>query len=485
MKKQSISRRDFIKSCAAGASVLVGSGLISKEVFAASEKRPNIVLIVSDDHGLEALGCYGNKVIKTPNLDQLAAEGVRFTNAFCTTASCSASRSVILTGMYNHANGQYGHQHSYHHFISFPTVKSLPVQLTEAGYKTGRIGKYHVAPDEVYKFDVALKGNSRSPVEMANNCRDFVSGDDSKPFFLYFCMSDPHRGGGKAEELPTEPDRFGNRAKGEYPGVKEVKYSPEDVIVPPFLPDSPECRAELAQYYQSVSRVDQGVGRLLGVLKEAGKYDNTVVIYISDNGVAFPGAKTTLYEPGMKLPCIVRNPLQRKKGINCNALINYADLAPTIMDFAEALDKKSEFQGRSFKSVLERENPWGWDVTFASHTFHEITMYYPMRVVRERRYKLIWNIAHGLDYPFASDLWEASTWQATIERGEKYYGKRTVEAYIHRPKFELYDLENDPDEVENLADNPRNKGTLSRLQSKLKAFQKRTNDPWIVKWEYE
>ncbi len=485
MENKSISRRDFMKSCAAGATVLAGSSLISKEVFAAKEERPNIVLIVSDDHGLEALGCYGNKVIKTPNLDQLAAEGVRFTNAFCTTASCSASRSVILTGLYNHANGQYGHQHSYHHFISFPNVKSLPVRLTAAGYRTGRIGKYHVAPDEVYKFDVVLRGNSRSPVEMANNCRDFVSGDDGKPFFLYFCMSDPHRGGGKDEELPTKPDRFGNRPEGGYPGVKEVMYSPEDVIVPPFLPDSPECRDELAQYYQSVSRVDQGVGRLLGVLKEAGKYYNTVVIYISDNGVAFPGAKTNLYEPGMKLPCIVRNPSQKRKGITCNALINYADLAPTIMDFAEALPKKNEFQGRSFKSVLERENPWGWDETFASHTFHEITMYYPMRVVRERRYKLIWNIAHGLDYPFASDLWEASTWQATMERGEKHYGKRTVEAYLHRPKFELYDLENDPDEIENLADNPKYKSVLTRLQKKLKAFQKRTNDPWILKWEYE
>jgi len=485
MENKSISRRDFVKSCAAGASILVGSRLISNEVLAAEKKRPNIVLIVSDDHGLEALGCYGNKVIQTPNLDQLAAEGVRFTNAFCTTASCSASRSVILTGMYNHANGQYGHQHSYHHFISFPNIKSLPVLLTEAGYRTGRIGKYHVAPEEVYQFDIALRGNSRSPVEMANNCREFISSDDRKPFFLYFCMSDPHRGGGTAQELPTKPDRFGNRAKGEYPGVKEVKYNPEDVIVPPFLPDSPECRDELAQYYQSVSRVDQGVGRLLGVLKESGKYDNTVVIYISDNGVAFPGAKTNLYEPGMRLPCIVRNPVQRKKGITCNALINYTDLAPTIMDFADALPKKNDFHGRSFKSVLEREKPWGWDVTYASHTFHEITMYYPMRVVRERRYKLIWNIAHGLDYPFASDLWAASTWQATIEQGEKYYGKRTVDAYIHRPKFELYDLKNDPYEVDNLAGNPRHKGTLTRLQTKLKAFQKRTNDPWIVKWEYE
>jgi N-sulfoglucosamine sulfohydrolase len=484
MENKSISRRDFMKNCAVGASMLAGSGLISDEAFTAGTKRRNIVLIVSDDHGLDALGCYGNKVIKTPNLDQLASEGVRFTNAFCTTASCSASRSVILTGMYNHANGQYGHQHSYHHFISFPNIKSLPVLMGEAGYRTGRIGKYHVAPEEVYQFDVELRGNSRSPVEMANNCREFISSDDRKPFFLYFCTSDPHRGGGKAEELPTKPDRFGNRAKP-YPGVKEVEYNPEDVIVPPFLPDSSECRDELAQYYQSVSRVDQGVGRLLDVLKEAGKYDNTVVIYISDNGVAFPGAKTTLYEPGMRLPCIVRNPAQRKKGIACNALINFADLAPTIMDFADALPKKNDFHGRSFKSVLEHEKPWGWDVTYASHTFHEITMYYPMRVVRERRFKLIWNIAHGLDYPFASDLWESSTWQATLERGEKYYGKRTVEAYLHRPKFELYDLENDPDEIHNLADDPNHKGTLSRLQTKLKAFQKRTNDPWIVKWKYE
>jgi len=473
-----------MKSCAAGASALVGSTIISNNAHARGRNRPNIVLIVSDDHGLESLGCYGNPAIKTPNLDSLAAEGVRFTNAFCTTASCSASRSVILTGMYNHANGQYGHQHSYHHFISFPDVKSLPVMLTEAGYRTGRIGKYHVAPDEVYRFDVALPANERSPVQMANNCRDFVAAA-GKPFFLYFCTADPHRSGDVAQDLPGTPNRFGNRAEGSYPGVDEVKYDPKDVIVPPFLPDIPECRAELAQYYQAISRVDQGVGRLLSVLKETGKYDNTVVIYISDNGVAFPGAKTTLYEPGMNLPCIVRDPHQKNKAIACDALVNFADLTPTILDFAGALSGNDTVQGRSFRSVLEQEHPKGWDETYASHTFHEITMYYPMRVVRQRKYKLIWNIAHGLDYPFASDLWAASTWQATIQNGRKYYGKRTVEAYLHRPKFELYDLEQDPHEVNNLAGNPEYEKVLGELKAKLKAFQKRTKDPWILKWDYE
>jgi len=482
MKGKSISRREFMKGCA---SALAGTALISQRTSARENNRPNVVLIVSDDHGRETLGCYGNPVIKTPNLDALAAEGVRFTNAFCTSASCSASRSVILSGMYNHANGQYGHQHSYHHFISFENIKTLPVLLTEAGYRTGRIGKYHVAPESVYKFDAALPGNSRSPVQMAQNCRDFVRARDGKPFFLYFCMSDPHRGGGVADELPGKPDRFGNKASGGYPGVKEVKYDPKDVIVPPFLPDTPECRAELAQYCQAVSRVDQGVGKLLDVLKESGKYDNTIVIYISDNGVAFPGAKTTLYEPGMNLPCIVRGPGQKKKGIACDALINFADLAPTILDFAGAASDKNSFQGRSFKSVLDQEHPEGWDATYASHTFHEITMYYPMRVVRQRRYKLIWNIAHGLDYPFASDLWAASTWQATINSGSKYYGKRTVEAYLHRPKFELYDLQNDPHEVKNLADDPKHEKVLTELKAELKAFQKRTKDPWLLKWEYE
>jgi N-sulfoglucosamine sulfohydrolase len=378
--------------------------------------------------------------------------------------------------MYNHANGQYGHQHSYHHFISFPNVKSLSVRLTEAGYRTGRIGKYHVAPEEVYKFDTALPGNSRSPVQMAENCRDFIGADD-KPFFLYFCTSDPHRGGGTANEIGTKPDRFGNKAKGSYPGIKEVKYDAKDVIVPPFLPDSPECRDELSQYYQSVSRVDQGVGELMSVLKQAGKYDNTIVVYISDNGVAFPGAKTTLYEPGMRLPFIARDPRQKKKGITCDALINYADIAPTILDFAGVSDT-GQMQGRSFKSVLGQEHPEGWDETYASHTFHEITMYYPMRVVRGRRYKLIWNIAHGLDYPFASDLWAASTWQATIKQSEKYYGKRTVDAYLHRPAF-------DPHEVRNLADSLEYARTLEEYKAKLKAFQKRTKDPWIVKWQYE
>jgi N-sulfoglucosamine sulfohydrolase len=447
-----------------------------------AKKRLNVVLFVADDLGQDA-GCYGNPVLRTPNLDRLAAEGTRFPFAFATTASCSASRSVILTGLYNHANAQFGHEHSYHHFRTYENLKSLPVMLSEAGYRTARIGKLHVGPEAVYRFDAALPGNARSPAQMAENSRAFIAAKDDRPFFLYFCTADPHRSG-KSGAGPHKPDLFGN--EGKYPGIDEATYDPKDVVVPPFLPDTPTCRAELAEYYRSVSRVDQGLGRLVQTLKDAGKWEDTLLIFMSDHGIAFPGGKTTVYEPGLRSPLVVRHPRAAKRGVVSNALLNWPSLTPTILDVAGALPKDAPFHGRSFLPILEEEDPAGWDEVYASHTFHEITMYYPMRVVRTRRHKLIWNLAHGLPYPFASDLWEAPTWQDVYAKGpDALYGKRTVKAYLHRPRFELYDLESDPHEVKNLADDPAHAALLKELQEKLKAFQKRTKDPWILKWDYE
>ncbi len=164
-------------------------------------------------------------------------------------------------------------------------------------------------------------------------------------------------------------------------------------------------------------------------------------------------------------------------------MINWADIAPTIADFAGLNLDAAAFQGRSFRSVLNRENPSGWDEVYASHTFHEVTMYQPMRVVRGRRWKLIWNIAHEQKQPMSRDLRESSTWQSWVRRGIERMGKRSMEAFFHRPEFELYDLENDPDEVVNLAGQPEQAARLSELTGKLKAFQERTKDPWIIVWE--
>src|SRR5918995_859209 len=197
----------------------------------------NIVMFVADDHGADAYGAYGNPVIKTPNLDRLAAEGVRFTHAFATTASCSASRSVILSGVHNHRNGQYGHQHEYHHFSAFENVRSLPVMLAEAGYRTARAGKYHVAPESVFKFQEVME---------LRELEAFIRKDARRPFFIYYATNEPHR--------PFRHDA-------------EDRFDAKDVIVPAWLPDIPEVREELALYYASVRRVDKALGRIVETLK--------------------------------------------------------------------------------------------------------------------------------------------------------------------------------------------------------------------------
>lgn len=481
------------------------------------DTRPNILLIVADDHGTDDMGCYGNTAILTPNLDKLASEGVRFDNAYCTSASCSASRSVILSGVYNHANGQYGHQHSIHHFSSFSNLKTLPVILSENGYKTARIGKYHVSPEQVYRFDVVLNGGGRNNIAMADSTMKFIHNTNNVPFFLYVGFNDPHRSTEVNDSNQYKPNRFGNSEEG-YPGVEKNRQLPEEVIVPYYLPNNPAARAELVEYYESVNRLDQGVGRILDHLKDAEVYDKTIIIYVSDNGIAFPGAKTNVYNPGIKLPLIVRNPFISRVNPSTKAMVNWADLTPTILDFAgilpsdgnllqqyltikekNRLDEKlqqkeikgvpvfSKFHGRSFKPVLESGDISGWDESYASHTFHEITMYYPMRVAMNRKYKLIWNIASDLAYPIASDLYKSATWQSVIdsEQSIKMYGPRSIESYIHRPKFELFDVEIDPMETNNLAENPDYRFVLQEMKGKLKDFQYRTQDPWIVKWEYE
>lgn len=482
----------------------------------------NIVFFITDDES-PTLGCYGDPVARTPHIDALAEDGTLFLNAFATTASCSASRSVVMSGLHNHRNGQYGHQHDFHKFASWYNLVSLslPRVLANAGYRTAQIGKYHVAPEEVYRFEQYLRGNGRSAVQMADNCREFILDDsDDRPFFLYFGTSDPHRGGGVDRTSPLElkPNLFGNRPeRGSYPGVDEVFYDPDDVIVPPFLSDTAETRGELAQYYQSCARIDQGVGRLVEILKEAGVYDKTLFVFTSDHGMAFSGGKTTVYEPGLRVPFVVRNPYESNRGVRSEAMISHIDITPSLLDFAGGLDHDTNapkemidadaywrergenlrenrgprggldaYHGRSWISVLGDPAADHWETIFASHTFHEIQMYYPMRVVRDRQYKLIWNIAHPLPYPFASDLWAASSWQAQYQQGlDAPYGQKTVGRYIHRPEFELYDMQRDPHETINLAESADFAEVLEDYQQKLKAFQKSMDDPWIMKWEYE
>ncbi len=482
----------------------------------------NIIFFITDDES-PTLGCYGDPIAKTPAIDALAKDGTLFLNAFATTASCSASRSVVMSGLHNHANGQYGHQHAFHKFSSYFNVigLSLPRNLAKAGYRTGHIGKYHVSPEEVFRFETYLKGNPRNAVQMAEQSRAFLSTESEQPFFLYFATSDPHRGGGqdKSSKNKLKPDLFGNKAdRQSHDGVKEVFYEPAQVPIPAFLPDTSETREELAQYYQSVSRIDQGFARLIEILKENGLYEKTLIVFTSDHGMAFAGGKTTVYEGGLRVPFVVRNPYEKKRGVRHQAMISHIDITPSLLDFAGVLDPKnnrpsgwedpnksfpipkskapkdnrgitgklSSYHGKSWLGILGQAGAKHWESIFASHTFHEIQMYYPMRVYRDQEYKLIWNIAHPLPYPFASDLWAASSFQAQYQKSlSAPYGNKTVRQYIHRPEFEFFKIGEDPDEAKNLAGNPKFAAKLEEYKVKLKSAQKQFHDPWVMKWSYE
>lgn len=460
---------------------------------AASAAQKNVLVIVADDLGLQ-LGCYGDQQTRTPNIDRLAAEGTRFVNAYCTTSSCSACRSVILSGRYNHATAHYGHEHGYNHFRTYEWMRTLPVCLAEAGYRTCSVGKFHVAPEPVYHFErYYSKGiDLHNPVAMAAAARKFLEEKDERPFFLYFCPTDPHRAG--------KPGSFANDKS--HPGVKPVAFDPEKITLPEWLPDQPEVRQEWAEFLQAINRLDQGVGALLKALADTGHGADTLIFFLSDNGPPFPGAKTTLYQPGMNLPLIVRQPGPGQSSpIVSEARVTWVDLVPTILEYAGVAPEKMTvanpdvgkqsplrnvgLHGRSFFKILGEPKPAGWDEIYASHTFHEVTNYYPMRAVISGRYKYIFNVAHQLPYSFAADLYESPTWQGVLRRGDSMYGQRSVQAYIQRPRHELYDLESDPGELKNLASDSAHAETLKELQTKVRTWQEKTGDPWAHKWRYE
>lgn len=454
---EKISRRKFIKSNL----ILASAPLIITCKKTNSTRHPNIILYVTDDQGTNDAGCYGNPIVKTPGLDYLATKGVRFTHAFSAASSCSPSRAVILTGLHSHANGQYGLHHAFHNFNSLPNIISLPFLLKKAGYRTIISGKFHVGPASVYPFQnwvnnyLAEGASYIPPDEAAELCKKYMLQKDSRPFFLYFCPKEPH-----------------------YPFFREKAdpIDPREVILPSYLPDTSENREKMAKYCMSIQQADQGLVRLIEILKQSKQWENTIIICCSDNGAPFPGAKTNLYDPGIRLPLVVRNPFMQKTAHVSNAMLSWADITPTILDLAGVKTEDVHFQGRSFASILKEKAPEGWDEIYASQTFHAVTFYYPMRAIRTRHFKLIWNIENKLKFPGVSlETLESKSMKNLLL-------KRSIDAYIQRPMFELYDLENDPDEINNVAKHQKYQHVFKELSSKLKTFIEKTNDPWAFKW---
>jgi len=212
--------------------------------------------------------------------------------------------------------------------------------------------------------------------------------------------------------------------------------------------------------------------------------DNTLVIFLSDNGIPFPGAKTTLYEAGVHLPLIVAGPGVPESRVN-QALVSWVDVTPTVLDSCQAKGPSYKLPGKSFLPILKQDEPKGWDAVFGSHQMHEITMYYPMRSITTRTHKYILNLDHTKAFPFPSDLWASPSWQSVRSGGVKMLGQRSVADFLHRPKEELFDLTKDPHEMKNVAHDPANSAVLVELRQRVRTWQQETNDPWTILYREE
>ncbi len=433
----------------------------------------NIVLLIADDLG-RMVGCYGEDAIETPNIDRLAAEGTRFDMAFTSTASCSASRSVIYSGLHTHENGQYGLHHDNHHFMTFEHVATAPALLNELGYLTGIIGKVHVGPLHLYPWTVRKESATRNVGWVGRQAEEFLARADGeeRPFFLTVGFIDPHR--------DATRDGFGNFEDFDA-DLEDHVYHPEAVNVPPFLPDIAEVRAELAAYYRSVARLDQGVGKVLDAIEASGHAEDTLVCFVSDNGAPFLNSKTTLYDAGVHLPLILRVPGSAAGVANPN-LVSFTDILPTFLDWAGHAGDPGPRRGRSLLPIMEETALLDdWQIVFGSHTFHEITNYYPTRFVRTPRYKYHRNIAWQLDFPFSGDLYGSLSWEGMRNREPVMIGERPLRDYVRRPPEELYDLEADPREVTNLAGDPAHANLLGDLRARMEDWQRATGDAWLYR----
>jgi N-sulfoglucosamine sulfohydrolase len=433
----------------------------------------SVLLIVADDLGSD-IGCYGGW-IRSPNLDALARQGTLFTDAYAAVSSCSSSRATLYTGLYPHTNGMYGLSHDVHNFSLLENVKTLPWMLKETGYATAIVGKLHVKPEALLAYDAWLlpeQAGNRDVAAMGHAAGKWIRQRSGKPFFLTVGYSDPHRAG--------DASQFGNTR--EWPEVKRERYAASDVRVPSHLPDLPDVRRDLADYSEAVSRLDSGVGILLRELEASGRADDTLVIFLSDNGRPFPGAKDNLYRDGIGLPLIVRSPVTAKRNVGSRAMVSWIDITPTILDWAGAKPpagyKYSPLPGRSLLPILGQENPAGWDRVFATHSFHEINQYYPIRSVRTRKFSYFRNLEPSLEVPVASDVALSPSWKAIVASGA-HLGKRSLDAFRHRPSEELYDLASDPAESVNLAADSAHASTLADLRAQLAQWRTATHDPWM------
>jgi len=457
---QSMTRREFCRALLGG-----GLGLAFGNVFAkTNDNPPNILFITTDDLG-PTLGCYGDAQAKTPHIDRLAEQSVLFVNAYVTQASCSPSRSSMFTGLYPHQNGQIGLSHR--GYTMHEGMKSLPMLLKKGGYRTGVLGKVHVAPSTAVPFDYQSNredlANTRDVTRIAELANQFMASSQDGPFFLMVNYGDPHR--------PLLP---------QVKGIPERPYRGEDTDPFPFLGvDTPKVREEVAGYYSCVSRIDTGMGLLLQRLSELGHEQDTVVLFIGDHGPPFTRSKTTCYEAGVRIPFLLRVPGMKHAGKMEASLVSTVDILPTFLE-AAGIALPEGLAGQSLWPLLEGGPNISWRETLCcEYTSHHQKGYFPRRSIRDNRYKLILNLLPDRPNPILAvdgcAAWKAAQNPSFLRPD----AQEAMKTYAHPPTVELYDLKEDPEEFHNLAGRDSHESIEKRLLKALQAWREETNDPLL------
>ncbi len=436
----------------------------------AAESKLNVLLILSDDHSYPHVGCYGNKDIMTPNLDRFAAEGMRFVRAYVTCPQCVPSRASIFTGRSPVEIDMSR--------FSAPlprAIKTYPEALRAAGWFTGVAGRtYHMdgavtasAPETQRVFDKYklktfpdrldyVKVGSGSEAQFAQ-FREFLDLKPAdKPFFLQLCSNDPHR------PLNT----YG-----------PVKHDPAKLTLPAHYPDTQLVREDFARYYDEIAHFDVLFGEVMAELEKRGLASNTIVVFMGDNGASQFRGKGTLYEFGIHVPLIVRWPGKVKPGSSTAELISGEDIAPTFLE-AAGLPVAPEMTGKSFVKLLRGEPFAGRQFVFAERGAHGTGLpgnsadFDLGRVVVSKTHKLIYNALGELPY-WPVDFPKDDFWKELVQRHEDGKLDAKIEKLYFsptRPMFELYDLENDPNEFTNLAGNPDAASVERELKAKMQEW---------------
>lgn len=411
---------------------------------------PHVVLFISDDHTWHDCRPYGATDVRTPHLDQLARDSMRFDLAFAATPTCAPSRSAIYTGLYPFRNGAHAN-----HSLVRDGLKTLPHYLREMGYRVVLAGKSHIGPRLVFPFEYLDNGNIMPPgkdhvlwtdLNTAAVERLLAEHDKSRPLCLVVCSHSPH---------VFWPENDG--------------YDPARIKLPPYLLDTPETREQRCRYYTDVTWMDKQVGEVREALREHGYTENTMFIYTADQGAQWPFAKWSLSEAGIRSPLLVCWPGHVQPGSSSRALVSLIDLLPTMIEAAGGT-APADIDGQSFLPVfLGRETQHRHEV-FAAHTGDKNMNQAPMRCVRTERYKYIRNLAPEIPYVthITEDPDPASYWKSWLRLAEdNSRAARLVQRHRHRPAEELYHLLEDPYEMNNLAGDPAHAGLLSELRKKL------------------